>query len=248
MSFLEQVKTGIQCGPRRAMIVGVHGVGKSTWAAQADSPIFMPTEDGLADVDCTSLPLMKSLDDVKAAIRELYREEHGFKTLVVDSVDWLERLIWDVICLDKGVKDISEIGFGVGYSLALAEWAKMLEGFSRLRDDKGMAIVLIAHAKIERFHDPTSDSYDRYSPKLHKGASALCQEWCDEVLFANYRVFTKEKEEGFNKKRTIGIGSGERVLYTTDRPAHIAKNRLGLPDEIPMTWDAYASHFPKEGE
>ena len=248
MSFLEQVKTGIECGPRRSLIYGVHGVGKSTLAAHAQDPIFLPTEDGLADVPCSKFPLMKSLEDVKAALRELHREDHQYKTLVIDSLDWLERLIWEPICVDKGVHNIAEIGFGVGYSLALGEWAKMLEGFSRLRSDKGMAIVMIAHAKIERFQDPMSDSYDRYSPKLHKGASALCQEWCDEVLFANYRVFTKEKEEGFNKKRTIGIGSGERVLYTTDRPAHIAKNRLGLPDEIPMTWDAYASHFPKEGE
>lgn len=248
MGFLEQVKTGIEAGPRRTLIYGVHGVGKSTFAAGAPGAIFLPTEDGLADVDCHSFPVMKSLEDVKAALREIHREQHDFKTLVIDSLDWLERLIWEPICVDKGVTDISEIGYGVGYSMALGEWSKMLEGFSRLRNDKGMSIVLIAHSKIEKFQDPSADSYDRYSPKLHKGASALCQEWSDEVLFANYRVFTTTKEEGFNRKRTVGVGTGERVLYTTDRPAHIAKNRLGLPDEIPMTWDAYSSHFPKEGE
>ena len=40
------------------------------------------------------------------------------------------------------------------------------------------------------------------------------------------------KDEGFNRTRVQGIGSGERVLKTTERPAHLAKNRLNLPDEL----------------
>ena len=112
-----------------------------------------------------------------------------------------------------------------------------------------MAAILIAHAKIERFENPETETYDRYVPRLHKLASAVVQEWCDEVLFATYQVHTRQTDEGFNRKRTQAIGSGERILRTTERPAHVAKNRLGLPDELPLDWNVYAQYLHrKNGE
>ena len=242
---LDQIITGISAGPRRTMIYGPHGVGKSTFGAQAPGEIFLPTEDGIGNIDCASFPLIESLDDFKAALRSLYREEHSYQTIVIDSLDWLERMIWATACLDAGEKNIADIPYGRGYANALPIWEGILKSLTKLRLDKKLGVVLIAHSKIERFEDPEQESYDRYSPKLHKLASGICQEWSDEVLFATYKVFTKQNEEGFNRKRTVGVGTGERVLRTNTRPAHIAKNRLGLPDEIPMTWTAYADHFPK---
>jgi len=106
-----------------------------------------------------------------------------------------------------------------------------------------MIIVLIAHAKIERFENPETDTYDRYVPRLHRLASAMIQEWCDEVFFATYKVYTKKSDEGFNRTRTHGIGTGERIIRTTERPAHVAKNRLNLPDELPLDWEAYSKYF-----
>ena len=109
-----------------------------------------------------------------------------------------------------------------------------------------MASILIAHSEIRKFEDPQGESYDRFGPKLHAKANGVLCEWADEVLFATYKVFTKTQDEGFNRKRTVGVGSGQRVLYTNDRPAYIAKNRLGLPDEIELDWAAYAEHFSNE--
>jgi hypothetical protein len=102
-------------------------------------------------------------------------------------------------------------------------------------------VMLTAHAQIERFANPETDAYDRYSPRLQKLGSALVQEWCDEVLFATYKVHTKTTSEGFDRKRVQGIGTGERVIRTTERPAHVAKNRLNLPDEIPLDYRIYAA-------
>ena len=78
---------------------------------------------------------------------------------------------------------------------------------------------------------------------MHKLASALIQEWCDEVLFAGYRVHTKETDEGFGRKGTKGVGTGERILRTCERPAHVAKSRLNLPSELPLDWQEYAERF-----
>jgi hypothetical protein len=67
----------------------------------------------------------------------------------------------------------------------------------------------------------------------------------DEILFMSFKVHTKQSDEGFNKKKNRGVGSGERIMRTTERPAHIAKNRLCLPDEMPLNWNEYAKYLPE---
>lgn len=243
MSLLAQILRGKQRVPRRTMLYGTHGVGKSTFGAQSERPIFIQTEEGLGEIDCEKFPLAACYLDVMKAVETLYSEEHGYSTVVVDSLDWLERLVWAEICTQRSVQNIEDIGYGKGYVFALTPWREFLAGLDALREKRNMAVVLIAHAKIERFENPETDSYDRYSPRLHKLASHVIQEWCDEVFFATYKVYTKQADEGFNRKKSKGVGSGERVIYTTERPSHIAKNRLTLPDELPLDWAAYAAYF-----
>ncbi|MEZ4651966.1 MAG: ATP-binding protein [Candidatus Eisenbacteria bacterium] len=243
MSMFQRIATGTTPRRRRALVYGVHGVGKSTFAASAPNPIFIQTEDGLGDIECHRFPLAESFSEVMAALADLYSHEHEYETVVVDSLDWLERFIWAEVCRDRGVGSIEDIGYAKGYVFALTHWREFLEGLAALRLDRDMTVVLLAHSKIERFENPETESYDRYVPRLHKSASHLIQEWCDEVLFATYRVYVKQTEEGFGRKRVHGIGSGERILRTAERPAHMAKNRLGLPDEIPLAWTAYAEHW-----
>lgn len=244
--MLTSIITGPTPGPRRLMVYGVQGVGKSTFGTQAPSPIVIQTEDGLGEIDCHKFPLATSYAQVMQALAALYSEPNTYRTVVIDSLDWLERLIWNEVCRERGVKNIEEISYGKGYQAALTFWREVLDGLSALRAERGMMSVLIAHAKIERFENPETDAYDRYAPRLHKAAAALVQEWCDEVLFASYRVHTRTTDEGFNRHRTQAIGSGERVLRTTERPAHAAKNRLGLPDELPLQWSAFATHLPPQ--
>jgi hypothetical protein len=243
MGLLQSVEVGKQTSPRRVMLYGVHGIGTSTFGAMAPQPIFIQTEDGLANIDCVRFPLAQSFGDVMQALSELYSEAHDYWTVVVDSLDWLERLIWASVCEAKGKDSIEDFGYGKGYTLALDPWKQFLDGLNALRNDRQMMVVLLAHAKIERFENPETDSYDRYSPRLHKSASAMIQEWCDEVLFATYKVHTKQTDEGFDRTRTRAIGSGDRILRTTERPAHVAKNRLGMPDELPLDFASYAQHL-----
>jgi hypothetical protein len=243
MSLLQHIHRGKRSAPRRVLVYGVHGVGKSTFSTGAPGAIVIPTEDGLAEIDCESFPLATSCAAVMQALATLYAEDHVFKTVVIDSLDWFERLAWIEVCRQRGVTNIEDIPYGRGYVFALTHWRELLEGLDALRKDRGMMVVLTAHCRIERFADPEADSYDRYSPKLHKLASALVQEWSDELLFACYRVFTKQTDEGFNRKAVKGIGSGERILRTTERPSHVAKNRLNLPDELPLDWHTYANYF-----
>lgn len=246
MKLLEQVTSGRTPAPRRVMVYGTQGIGKSTFAACAPKPIFIQTEDGLGEIECDKFPVTTTFDQAMGALSELYTEPHPYQTVVVDSLDWLERLIWAEVCRKHNVESIENIGYAKGYTFALTQWREFLEGLSALRNDKGMGVVLIAHARIERFDNPETEAYDRYVPRLHKLAAAVIQEWCDEVLFATYRVYTKQSDEGFNRKRTQGLGSGERIIRTQERPAHMAKNRLNLPEELPLEWTAYAHYLTND--
>lgn len=243
MSKLSTVYRGIVNAPRRVMLYGTHGIGKSTFAAQSPHPIFIQTEDGLGGIDCAKFPLALYFKDVLEAIAELYMEDHPYQTVVIDSLDWLERLIFTEVCQRREVENIEDIGYAKGYIYALDLWREIQAGLEALRDKKNMMVILLAHYKIEKFDNPAGDSYNYFCPQINKHASAVIQQWCDEVLFATYKVHTTQTEEGFKRKKTRGIGTGERIIKTTERPYHLAKNRLNLPDEIELNWNVYSQYL-----
>lgn len=239
MAFnLTSIKRSTGIKAPRVMIYGPHGLGKTTFGAGAPSPIFIMTEDGLGKLEVDHFPLATSYQDVIDAIGTLYNEDHNFGTVVIDSLDWLDNLIWQDI---HNKHDDKALAYGKGAVIAADYWRTILDGLSALRDDKGMAVVLIAHCEIKRFDSPEVDPYDRYQPKLQARSSALVQEWVDGVFFCNLRVLTKEAEVGFNKEVRRGITTGERLMYTTEKPAYMAKNRYSLPDSMPLSWDAFAT-------
>lgn len=224
--------------PPRIVIYGPEGLGKTTFASKADSPVFIQTEDGLGKIDAAAFPLAKSYDQVMGYIGELASEKHEFKTCAIDSVDWLEPLIWQQVAKENNKKSIEDIGYGKGYMMALDLWREYISALNYLRDERGMTIIQIAHAQIKRFENPETESYDRYEIKLHKGASGLLLEHSDIVLFVNHYVGITKEKKGFEKDgRKRAVGGEERILYTQERPSAVAKNRFGLPTEIPFDLD-----------
>jgi hypothetical protein len=237
-----------EIGPRpdRILLVGTEGVGKTTFAADAPSPIFLCAEDGLPPVlgSVPRFPEPHSLSDVLDALRTLLRDEHEFRTVVVDTVDWLEPLIWRELCtrnnwLDgSGTSDIEKPGYGKGYVAATEEWRKLLAALDVLRQRKGMEVILLAHATIKMFANPAGDDYSRYECKLHKGAAALVKEWADVNLFAVHEEFAREVRGKATRK---GVSTGRRVIHTERTAAWDAKNRYALPSELPLNYADYAA-------
>ena len=231
--------------PPRLVVFGSHKIGKSTFAASAPNPVFIQTEDGLDGIDTTAFPLAKTFDDVLTAIGQLYSEQHSFETVVLDSLDWTERLIWSYTAKMHGKDDIEAFGYSKGYVFALDQWKLLLDGLNALRNDRGMAVICLAHHAIKRFDAPDIEPYDRYQIKLHDRASALVQEWADVIGFANYEVFTKKTDVGFNKDVVRGVSTGRRLLHLTERPAFQAGNRYGMPDSVELSWPAFLAGFTK---
>lgn len=245
-----KIVKGVRPSPRRIMLYGPHGIGKGTWASKAPRPIFLDIEGGLEDIDCERTPRLGTLGQVVEALTWLITGEHDYKTCVVDTVDWLERMMHQQIVRDEKnskVKSVADIGYGKGYARAIPMWDFVISQLEQLRSQRKMAIILLSHAKVERFESPDSESYDRYSPDLHKSSCNMLQEWCDEVLFAHHRVFITKHDEGFNKTRAVAVDGKERYIRTCESASSLAKNRLNLPEELPLEWSSYmksvAAHY-----
>lgn len=239
MAFdLKSIKKNTSFAAPRVLVYGVEGIGKSTFAAGAPSPVFIQTEDGLGSLAVDHFPVASKVSDVLDAISTLFDGGHDFKTVVIDSLDWLETLIWRDI---EAKYDAKDLAYGKGAMIAADKWREILDGLTALRNDRGMAVILIAHTEIKRFDSPETEPYDRYQPKLQARSSALVREWCDAVLFANYKTLIKKDDVGFNKTVSRGITNGERLLFTSERPAYMAKNRYSLPESIPLSWEAFES-------
>ena len=232
---LQSITRGQAVRAPRIMLYSSNGVGKSTFGASADAPIFIQTEDGADELGVARFPLATTYQDVVDAIGVLYNEPHEFRTVVIDTIDWADQLIWAAI---NAKHSASDLAYGKGAVIAAEYWRGLLDGLNALRNERGMAVVLLAHCQVKRFDSPEVEPFDRYMPKLQERSSQLLQEWCDAVLFANYKMFTTATDVGFNKKVTRGVSTGERVMYTSERPAYLAKNRYNLPHELPLAWSA----------
>lgn len=236
---LDTIRTGHDLKAPKAVTYGVGGIGKTTWAAGAPSPIFIFAEDGLGKLDVPRFPLCKSWEEILECVEALYTQEHEYGTVVLDTIDMAEPLLWDYTARKHGKDGIEGWGYGKGYVYAVNEARTLLAGLDALRDEKNMAIVLLAHAHTRKYEAPDLESFDRYQMRLHDKLAAHIQEWTDVMMFANYKTSVVKDDEGFGKRRARAVGQGERVMYTEERPAFAAKNRYGLPPELPLSWQAF---------
>lgn len=232
-SWQNNLRRGKQMVPPRMVIYGGHGIGKSTLASQFPNPIFISTEDGLDSLDVTSFPKATHIKNVVESIKTLIKEDHDFQTVAIDSVDWLVEPL--IVSNVEATHEAKDLAYGKGQMLVAEEFREILQGLDVLRLKRNMNVVLIAHAAVVKFEDPRTEPYDRYQPKLPNRCNALLQEWADVIAFAAFKVIIRKSDSGFNKEKTRGVTTGERLLHFVENPAYAAKNRYGCPDEIEMT-------------
>src|SRR5690606_40785189 len=118
------------------------------------------------DIDCDRFPLAESCEQFIGFVGALIEESHDYKTAVIDSLDWLEQLVWAetikrMPTTEKGkpIAHIEDYGFAKGYTYALGVWQDVIDGLTALRDQCGMTVIMIAHSKIERIEDPEMSPY-----------------------------------------------------------------------------------------
>lgn len=243
MSILNKIKRGDGELPPRILIAGPEGIGKSTIASNAPNPLFVASEDGLTGLEHVARFTPADLDELNAMLDAFAAGAGEFKTLVVDTADWLERLIYTSICRRDGKKNIEDYGYGKGYTIASQELVSILGKLDAIRHRGRVGIIILSHVQIRTFNDPRGESWDRYEMKGNKNMTGILREWPDACLFATYDVY-KTKGHGAEKGKAIG---GERVLHTQWSPAWDAKNRLNLPESIPLSWDDLSRAIEENG-
>ncbi len=248
-SRLASVKRGRIESGLRILVYGPESVGKTTLAASSPDPIFCDIESSSKELDVARYPFRDGADghvprtyeEVLAGLQDLLVSDHEYKTVVFDTVDQLEVLIWNhVIARDnmrtKGQKvmtSIEDYGYAKGYVVALDEWRVFLSLLDRLCA-RGMNILLIGHTAIRSFKNPEGDDYDRYTLRVHEKAAGAFKAWADVVAFATF-------EEGASKTagqpRPRGWSTGRRVLKLERTAAFDAKSRIPMPAEVEVKID-----------
>jgi hypothetical protein len=238
---LGAVTKGKIATPERIVIYGTEGIGKSTFASDAPSPIFLCSEKGTERLDVARFPEPHSWREVLDAVEALTTEPHEYKTLAIDTLDWLEPMVWAQTCAtkkngEKRAEHIEDYGFAKGYEYALDTWRQLLSRLDVLSERRKMHIILVAHSHVTTFKSPDTEDFQRYELAVHKKASALIKQWADHVLFAMLETLTHKQNN-----RAKGITTGERVILSTRTAAYDAKNRGGLPERLPLSWDAFSA-------
>jgi len=238
MSILEKTKRGKNRGPYRILLYGREGIGKSTWAAGAPDPYFLCENAGTDELDVARNDEIRTWEALVSGIDELRTAKHGYKSVVIDTVDWVEPIIYEYVCRKggklrpDGTADIEAFGYQKGYVSALDQWRLLASKLEHLQAERKTHVILLGHSQIRTFNNPADTNYDRYELKIHKTAAGFLKEWPNAVLFANYEVFVKTQSD--KDKKGKGIGDGTRLIHTVPHPSWDAKNRYSLPDTIPL--------------
>lgn len=237
--------------PPRLVWYGPPKIGKTGEAAKIPNNIIFDIEGGSGFHKATRVEKsdLSTFDAFMGALGDLYSQEHNFTTLTIDTVDWLEVLVFEQAAKEHGKSSIADVGYGAGYATAQTIWKQVLSALDDLRLHKGMMIILLAHDAIVRYDNPLTESYDRFTIKLRnndKGSSSasIIKEWSDGLFFINKETFVVKKKEGLKEVKKAGT-SNQVYFHTQESPAFLAGNRFGLPAQIPFNWDALNAELNK---
>lgn len=241
-----KISSGVIAAKQKVVIYGPEGIGKSTFASQFPKPLFIDTEGSTNKLDVQRFEEKpSSWSMLKNYVEYVKQHPDICETLVIDTIDWAERLCVESILTEHNKKGIEDFGYGNGYTYVAEEIGRFLNMLQELIDKNICNVVLTAHSQIKKFEQPDeTGSYDRYELKLGKKTtsqtSPLVKEWADMILFANYETFAVARDKDGKKFKGQG---GERVMYTSHHPCWDAKNRDGLPDKLPFDFKQIAYLF-----
>lgn len=239
-----EILTGKQVKSLKVVIYGPEGIGKSTFAAAFPEPLFIDTEDSTKFMDVRRFKKPQSWTELLEQVKYIRDTPGVCKTLAVDTADWAEQLCISSLCASKKLEGIEDMGYGKGYVYLAEDFGRLLNLLEEVVN-KGTHVVLTAHAMMRKFEQPDElGAYDRWELKLQKKTAPLVKEWSDLLLFANYKTVSVAVDKQGTKHKAQG---GRRVMYTTHHPCWDAKNRQGLPEEMPLDFSAVAPYlFPHQ--
>ena len=227
--------------PQKVVIYGPEGIGKTTFASQFPDPVFIDTEGSTYHMDVKRTEKPQSWQQLMDQVKQIAQTPSVCKTLVLDTADWAEMICTEMVCNKYQKKGIEDFGYGKGYVFLQEEFGRLLNALTEVIN-AGMNVVMTAHAKMRKFEQPDEmGAYDRWEMKLSKQVAPMVKEWADMVLFANYKTYVVAADDKGKKHKAQG---GKRVIVTAHHPCWDAKNRQGLPEELPLDYASIARCIP----
>ncbi len=240
---LKSIKPSRQHKPPRIILYGTPKIGKSTFASKITGALFLDVEGGSDELPVNRIrrEQLETYDDLIAALNAVLSQDHEFSSLVIDTADFLEKILMKQVAAEFGAKEFAKInGFGREHTSLVNVWTHILQLLNDIRDKRNMAVMLIVHETITKIKEPNTDAFDRFTFALNKQTTELLEAWADAIMFAKVEVYTEQ-----DKAKRVKATAGDRMLFTMDSPAFLAGNRYGLPREIPFTWEAFSEAFAK---
>jgi len=243
MNLLDSIVTGKKKKPAAVLLSGVHGIGKSTFGANAPSPIFIGSEEN-DELDSARFPKVEKWSQLIEQLNTLLVNDHNYQTVVIDTVDSLEQIAQKEILAGTDKTMATAMGgYGKAYEKMKDMFLSIRDNYLiPLRDNKGMNIIILCHAEKVKHEDPiTNTSYDHFQTSIHKKVKAIFEDWVSCILFANFELYRAENANG----KEFLVGQGERRIFTEERPSHVAKNRFNLPYEMKLDFNAVKEGIDK---
>ena len=242
MGILDNIQSN--SGPRALKVVihGENGIGKTTFAASAPRPLILAAEDGIGVLNAPMLRI-RTADDLQMALAELVQGfrmggQRPFDTVVIDSLDALEAMVWKKVCETGRKQNIEDFGYGKGYIYALQKWAEIRDQLQAI-NDCGVHTVAVAQSNNKTNNDPVYGSYNRTILRLHEKTAGLWRDWADIMGFATQRLTLKGDDKGAPR----AVAMGDRVLEIGASPAYWSKNRFNMPPTLPLSWAAMEQNY-----
>lgn len=239
MSLLTRITKGRVAHPPRILVYGPPGVGKSSFAAGAPDPLFIDAERRTGHLDVARLQ-PDNWDELLAMLVEIIKAK-PCQTLVLDTLDHIEQMLWSDICKKDGASSmaVAKKGYGKGYLYAGEQFEMLMRAVDKVIA-AGMTAVMLAHSQVKIYKNPTGEDYDRFQIKLHEKAQDAVIKKIDVGGFATFEDFVKAAD---GAARAKAITTGERVLKFDHHPAYWTKHGLSLPDQTPLAWSELARHL-----
>lgn len=242
MSFAFEIIQGEEKLPIKLGIYGAEGIGKTSLANELPDPLFIDTENGSTRINCRRIKT-SSWENLTAIVKSIIDNPTICKTLVIDTLDKAESFCIDYLCQKFRKANIEDWGYGRGYTILQDEVNRLFELLNKVIA-VGIHVVVIAHGKPRKFELPEeAGAFDRWELKLTRQVGPLFKEWCDILLFCNYKTYVVTTDN--NTKKAQG---GKRVMYTTHHACWDAKNRFNLPDELELSFKPISHLFANEVE
>ncbi len=227
MSLLATTITQPMPSAPKGIIYGPPGAGKTTFGATADRSLIIDCENGAGAIPCSRTPFLTTWPEISQWLTAIEREDHAYRTIAVDSLDWMLRRLEEHVSGSAGKLDQtlnrSHGGYGNGKQVMRNHvYQVLLPQLDRIVN-RGIAVLLLAHASRSEITDVDGVTTEKTTAEVPEGYLNVFVEWSDFVCLARMDA------------------DGRRVLVTRETPRALAKNRYGMAEIIPFDWPSFTA-------